>query len=246
MLYKLRLALAKTFTPSSVLRCTVCERDALKFFDFGQVNVRIEAKCPWCGSLERHRLMWETLRRRTVLGAGRGDERAPSSLDLLHIAPESFTVPLLRELVGTGYRSGDLEPGRADLVVDVTEIDSKDGSFDMIICSHVLEHVPDDAKALREFYRVLRPGGVALLPVPITAGTTFEDPTVTDPAEKLRLFGQEDHVRACGPDYFDRMEAAGFEVERIVPTSLMSEADAQRCRFLEGDILPLCRKPAAG
>src|SRR5262249_12426105 len=80
---------------------------------------------------------------------------------------------------------------------------------------HVLEHVPDDRRAMREFYRVLKPGGWAILLVPITVERTFEDPAVVDPAERLRLFGQEDHVRRYGPDYGDRLSEAGFAVSGV-------------------------------
>ena len=97
--------------------------------------------------------------------------------------------------------------------MDITDIQYPDDSFDAIYCSHVLEHVPDDAKAMSELYRVLKPGGWAILAVPIRGDTTFEDPTTTEPEERERLFGQSDHVRYYGKDFKDRLEAAGFEVK---------------------------------
>jgi ubiquinone/menaquinone biosynthesis C-methylase UbiE len=109
-----------------------------------------------------------------------------------------------------------------DIRMDITNIPLLNGSCGAIYCSHVLEHVPDDRKALREFKRVLAPQGWALLCVPITADVTFEDPSITSPQERLRLFGQDDHVRRYGPDFNNRLQEAGFMVEKIAPQDLSS------------------------
>ena len=96
--------------------------------------------------------------------------------------------------------------------IDITDIKFQNNTFDCILCSHVLEHILDDNKAIRELYRVLKPNGWAILQVPILREKTFEDPNIQTPEERLKYFGQEDHVRIYGLDYKDRLENAGFKV----------------------------------
>jgi SAM-dependent methyltransferase len=163
---------------------------------------RPQARCPRCDSLERHRHLWLFLERHTRLVSDR-------SLSVLHFAPErGLGARLARR---ERYVSADLEPG-AMLQLDLQALDLPDASFDWILCSHVLEHVPDDRAAMRELFRVLRPGGTAIVQVPTYAMTTDEDVTLT-PDENLARFGQRDHVRIYGADVFDRLRGAGFEVD---------------------------------
>jgi len=132
---------------------------------------------------------------------------------MLHVAPERCFESRLKKYFEPGnYVTADLLNPRAMVKMDITDIQYPNGYFDIIFCSHVLEHVQDHKKALTEFYRVLKQGGWAILNVPINAPRTFEDPSVVDPAERLKLFGQEDHVRRYGPDYIDRLREAGFKV----------------------------------
>ena len=112
--------------------------------------------------------------------------------------------------------------------MDITGIEYPDESFDVIYCSHVLEHVPDDRKAMREFHRVLKRDGWAILLVPINADATYEDASIVEPQDRLREFGQEDHVRIYGPDYVDRLTEAGFWVETMTPAELASPEDVVR------------------
>jgi SAM-dependent methyltransferase len=162
--------------------------------------------CGTCASLERHRLIWLFFKNCTNLFNGQKKK-------VLHIAPEISIGRLLANVQNIEYLSGDLTSGKAMVEMDITDIHFLKNTFDIIYCSHVLEHVPDDRAAMREFHRVLKPGGWAVLQVPITAPTTFEDPSVTDPAERIRLFGQDDHVRRYGPDYRDRLVETGFRVD---------------------------------
>ena len=118
--------------------------------------------------------------------------------------------------------------------MDITDIRHPDGSFDIIYCSHVLEHVTDDRKAMGKFYRVLKPSGWAVLNVPIMADTTFEDPSVTDPKEREKLFGQHDHVRAYGPDYGDRLAEAGFSATRYSPEDLLIKSQIEKFGISNG------------
>jgi SAM-dependent methyltransferase len=139
---------------------------------------------------------------------------------MLHVAPEPFFVEQFRAALGDGYVTADLFDANADFQWDVMNIPQPDESFDVIYCSHVLEHVTDDRQAIREFYRLLKKSGWAVLNVPVTAARTFEDPQVTDPKERERLFGQDDHVRSYGPDYVDRLRDVGFNVRVFAAVDL--------------------------
>lgn len=170
---------------------------------------RAGARCPVCSSLERHRVLWLYLR--DVAGIEGFSGR------VLHFAPERSIGERLRRLPGVSYVSGDLDPGAADEVMDITRIPRPDGVFDLVLCNHVLEHVPDDGAAMRELRRVLAPGGRLLMqhPVRFSSPATHEDPTVVTPEARLREFMQHDHVRLYGADYLDRLRAAGLSVELV-------------------------------
>jgi SAM-dependent methyltransferase len=163
--------------------------------------------------------VWLYLANKTDLFDGRPKK-------VLHVAPERCLQPLFSRSLGQGYLTADLAKNRAMVQMDITKIDHADGSFDVIYCSHVLEHVLEDRQAMREFYRVLRPGGWAILLVPITVERTFEDPTIVSPRDRLRVFGQEDHVRRYGPDFVDRLRETGFDVRTIRVQDLYGQADA--------------------
>ena len=162
--------------------------------------------CPRCGSLPRQRLLWWYLCEEGIAGR--------AGLRILHVAPEHGLEPRLRALPGTDYTSVDLHDPRATVQADLTDLPFADAAFDLVLCSHVLEHVPDDRRAMRELERVLRPGGLAVVQSPVNyeMAATHEDPTLTDEDERLRRFSQRDHVRVYGPDLLDRLIAAGFEV----------------------------------
>ena len=147
---------------------------------------------------------------------------------VLHFAPERCLEPLLRVRLGAGYRTADLEREDVDLRLDVTDLDLSDGSFDVIICSHVLEHVADDRRAMGELFRILAVDGWALVIVPVTRDATFEDPSIVDPDERYRLFGQRDHVRRYGPDVADRLTSVGFGVVTHRAADFHSESDISR------------------
>ena len=185
------------------VECPCCRG---RFRTFKTVESRpFSADCPGCGSRPRHRVLWLYPSRETPL--------PDSALRVLHFAPEQALQPPLRK-AAREYVSADLESPRAEVHTDITGMDFADGRFDLVLCSHVLEHVPDDAAAMREMHRVLAPGGLLVVQTPVNYDQvgTFEDPTVTDPAERLRLFSQDDHVRVYGSDLARRLEAAGFDV----------------------------------
>lgn len=168
-------------------------------------------KCPICLSSCRERLIWLYLSRHTnVLTA---------PLRVFHVAPERGIAEHLEQRGDLQYVASDIDPltylvPRKIMRVDLTEIPFADGSFDAIICNHVLEHIPDDKRAMSELFRVLAPGGFAVLlvPDPEKLDVTIEDIDAT-PEERTRRFGQADHVRLYGKDYVDKLAARGFEVE---------------------------------
>lgn len=176
------------------------------------------SECPWCGAAPRQRQLLIYLQTATDL--------FDRPYRLLHIAPERCLLRRFSTLPLVTYVSGDLSDS-AMLRFDVTKLPFADGSFDAIICLHVLEHVEDDLSAMREFRRVLTPEGLAVLQVPIGGETTIEDP-VTDPRERLKRYGQEDHVRLYGRDFEKRLVNAGFRVTRVNPADELSETDRVR------------------
>ena len=178
-----------------------------RFREFAARGARPAAACPRCGALERHRVLWLWLRERGGLG--------DVARDVLHLAPEPGLRRALRAVDGVRWVGGDLHPDDPGVQgMDLTALPFGDASFDLVICSHVLEHVADDRAAMGEMRRVLRRGGMAVLQQPVDrdAASTREDPAAP-PAERRRAFGQEDHVRVYGRDLGDRLRAAGFEVE---------------------------------
>ena len=217
---RLKRALISAFYIGRARWCPVCEKSSRKFLPFG-ADRRKDACCPHCNSLERHRLAWLFFARATDLFDGQAKR-------LLHVAPEPCLEAKLRSRLGDGYLSADLQNPLAMVKMDVTDIQFPDETFDVIYCSHVLEHVVDDRKAMREFYRVLKLGAWAVLLVPINAERTAEAPEVTEPAERRKIFGQEDHVRRYGPDYIDRLREAGFEVKTTRATDLCNQEEMIR------------------
>jgi SAM-dependent methyltransferase len=183
-----------------------CELCGGRFGRFAEQRPGWAVVCPRCGSLPRQRLLWWFLREEGVL--------ARSGLTILHAAPERGLAQRLRALDGARYTSVDLLDPQATVQADLTALPFADDAFDVVLCSHVLEHVPDDRAAMRELARVLRPDGLAVVQSPVNyeMAATHEDPQLTDEDERLRRFSQRDHVRVYGPDLRDRLAAAGLQV----------------------------------
>jgi predicted SAM-dependent methyltransferase len=140
------------------------------------------------------------------------------------------------------YLTADLNDPDVMVQMDITEINYPAHSFDVIYCSHVLEHVPEDRRAMQELFRVLAPGGWAVLQVPITADATFEDPSITDPREREKIFGQHDHVRCYGPDYQNRLEAAGFHVNSFSAEKVVGKANLGKLGVQADENVYYCTK----
>ncbi|MBK6610711.1 MAG: methyltransferase domain-containing protein [Sphingobacteriales bacterium] len=184
--------------------CPCCGHSYKKFASYGLVK-RQNALCRWCLSLERHRGLWLYFHEKTNI--------LQQKLRVLHFAPEHQFQKLFKNSPNLTYLSADLDMPTAMEKIDITNIPKPDNSFDVIICNHVLEHIPDDKKAMHELYRVLAPNGWAILQTPqLDSNQTIEDLTITDPKERERLFGQNDHVRIYGNDKKERLESVGFTV----------------------------------
>jgi Methyltransferase domain len=214
--------------------CPCCGGSFRRFMSFAS---RPNARCPKCWSLERHRVLWLYLTEDSDLLEG--------SPAILHFAPEFALRRALRSMVSGPYVTADLEASSlADISADITDIPVADGSFDLVLCNHVLEHVPDDATAIAELFRVLRPGGTAVMQYPVDNARelTFEDASITSPAARRRAFGQWDHVRLYGRDHVRRLAGAGFEVTRVDRASHMP-AEENRRRGLVSEPIYVCLHP---
>lgn len=220
----------------SAVKCPLCGG---RYRHFKAAWNRGNALCWRCGSHERHRAMWLYLSSRPELLEGAGS--------LLHFAPEWCLERRLRQVANLRYVTTDLDPALGELPLDITALDLPDESFGAILCSHVLEHVPDDAAAMRELYRVLAPGGWALVMVPLDHGraTTFEDPTIVTPEAREAAYWQSDHVRLYAPDIADRLRAAGFTVARERFAAELGPELAAHHGLLGEDDLFLCTRAAA-
>lgn len=177
--------------------CPVCGRRAARFLPY---QGREGALCPSCGCAERHRVLWRWLGRRLDEGAVR---------DILVLGPDDATDRVLRRREGLRYVSCDVDPTQAMVAADITALPFADGSFDLVVCSHVLEHVGDETAALAELRRVVRAGGEAIVMVPVdrTHAQTVEDPVEEDPARRFERFGHPEHVRLYGRDVAERLNA---------------------------------------
>ena len=207
-----------------------------KFLPYGYGSPRANVLSPSTLSLERHRLLWLYLTRETDFFS--------KPLKVLHVAPEQAFYKRFKNQKNLTYITTDLYSPLADVKADLCALPFEDDSFDVIFCNHVLEHISDDAQAMSELYRVMKKGGWGIFQVPqnINRAHTFEDDTITDPAERTRIFGQYDHVRVYGLDYFDRLRQVGFEVEEITYSTHFTAEEIERYRIVPQEILPLCKK----
>lgn len=224
--------LLSLFYRGNNVTCPVCQTSFRTFLPYGRINSRPNALCPNCLALERHRLMWVYLQQETNF--------FQEKLTVLHIAPEACFIPRFEKLHGSGYITADIESPLAKVKMDIHQIPFPDNTFDAVLCNHVLEHVDDDLKAMGEIRRVLKPQGFAILQVPFfkpVPDQTFADPSIRDPRDRERIFGQDDHVRRYGKDYADRIRAAGlFPVEDEFVNTL-DEETRKRFGLVKGEII---------
>lgn len=227
----------KAKTPAGYY-CPVCGTHNVSFLPGGVEKKRPNAKCPTCGALERHRLVWMYMVNDLWPRLPRGKKH------LLHVAPEEHLAKLLHESDDINYLSGDLFMPNVMVKLDLTDIDFPDNRFDIILCSHVLEHIPDDLRAMGEMLRVIKPGGFVIVIVPLYGETTYEDASITTPEGRLEHFGQDDHVRKYGSDIETRLSRSGFSVRsRKYATDLAP--DISKFTALRGQVIYECVKPLA-
>ncbi len=207
-----------------------------KFLPYGYREQRPNVLAPGSLSLERHRLLWLYLQSETRFFT--------EKIKVLHVAPEQAFYKRFRKQENLDYTTVDLDSPLADIRADITDLPFEDEIFDVILCNHVLEHVPDDKKAMQELYRVMQKGGFGIFQVPLDLhrAETYEDASITSPEARSRHFGQYDHVRIYGMDYFSRLESVGFQVEKIDYTNKITPELFEKYRLAKGEILPVCYK----
>ena len=206
-----------------------------KFLPYGYEIQRQNVLSPSTLSLERHRLLWLYLTNETNFFT--------SKKKVLHMAPEQCFLSRFKKL-NHEYITADLDSPIADVKADIVNLPFNDNSFDVIFCNHVLEHIQDDTKAMKELFRVMKKGGMGVFQVPqdLNRDVTFEDNSITDPKERAKIFGQYDHVRVYGRDYFDKLRSVGFKVEEVNYSQKVSSELSSRYRLMEGELLPVVFK----
>ena len=213
-------------------------RSFRKFLPYGYGKQRENALSPSTLSLERHRLMWLFLKDNTNFFT------ATKKLKVLHIAPEQCFLDIFRKQQNLNYITSDLESPIADVKADICDLPFKENEFDVVFCNHVLEHISNDTKAIQELYRVLKPGGFGIFQIPqdLSKAITFEDSTITDSKERAKLFGQYDHLRVYGRDYFNKLRSIGFKVDEVDYTKKITLDKIEKYCLMKNEILPVCYK----
>lgn len=206
-----------------------------KFLPYGYAKQRQNVLSPSTLSLERHRLLWIFLKTTSFF---------TEKLKVLHFAPEQAFYKRFKKLKNLDYTTTDLNSPLADVKADICNLPFKDEEFDVVLCNHVLEHIPDDRKAMQEIFRILKKGGWAVLQIPLDRHRkeTFSDDTITCPKKRTEIFGQYDHLRLYGMDFFQKLEEIGFKVEKIECQNHVSEENIEKFRLDKQEIIPICYK----
>lgn len=230
------LKVAAIFYKGNKVNCPVCDHNFRTFLPYGR-QARSNALCPNCLSLERHRMMWLFLQNETSF--------FNNKVDVLHIAPELCFIDRFEKVHENQYITADIESPLAKVKLDVHNIPFDDNSYDVVFCNHVMEHVNDDYKAMSEIYRVLKPGGFAILQVPLfypLLDVTYEDKSITSPLAREKAFGQTDHVRMYGKDYADRLKSVGFKVDENRYFEKLPAEDVKRYALPLDEPIFYCKK----
>lgn len=216
--------------------CIVCNTHFRKLLPYGRLKSRKNALCPNCLSLERHRLMWYYLKKDTRFFT--------QKLKILHFAPEICFANRFKQLKNLKYITADLDSPWAMIKMDIHNIQFEDNNFDVVFCNHVMEHVENDLKAMREIYRVLKPSGWAIIQSPQdwNLETTYEDKSIKKPRDREKHFGQADHLRIYGKDYGKRLSSAGFNVEENKLVYNLNKEEVTKNCFSANEIIYVCKK----
>ena len=204
-----------------------------RFLSYGYNTLRNNALCPGTLSLERHRLLWLYLNSNSNIES--------QFLNVLHVAPEQVFFKKFKKFKNWTYTTTDLNSPLADIKADLCNLPFKDETYDLILCNHVLEHIIDDIKAMKEIYRVLKTGGKAILQIPLDMEKeeSYEDHTIINPKDRSKHFGQYDHVRIYGMDFFKKLSNIGFRYEKIDFTSKLSDRDIIKYGLIKGELIPV-------
>ncbi|HHU75066.1 MAG TPA: class I SAM-dependent methyltransferase [Clostridiales bacterium] len=235
-------ALLKIYTPIGY--CNLCKTSVGFWRRIGEKNKTVytiigngqrRGGCPVCGSYDRNRWQYYVIKNYTEL--------LNQKSVVLHFAPEYPLLSKIKENIGTKYYTADIQEGRADYVVDITNIKFEEKKFDYIIANHVLEHITNERKAISELIRCLKDNGIIILSFPVTMETkTLENCNHISEEDRIKYYGQKDHVRLYGNDYIDRLERYGLNVEALIPNELLDKQTIIMNGFIENDIMLLCTK----
>jgi len=226
----------KLFYKGDKVHCPICNQKLKKFFPYGR-KIRENALCPNCLSLERHRLLYLFLKRKTDI--------FKKNIKLLHIAPEHCLIKILNNSQNIDYITGDLFSPLAKIKMDIHNIPFENDSFDVILCNHVLEHVQDDKKAIKEIHRVMKKDGFAILQVPFyypIPDKTIENKLITSKKEREKIYGQSDHLRKYGKDYDKRILSQELKVKKSNFIDSFSKEEKKYYGLQEKEVIYFCHK----
>jgi SAM-dependent methyltransferase len=230
------MRVASVFLRGNQVECTVCGSTFRKFLPYGRITPRENALCPHCLALERHRLMYLFLKEKTNFFT--------QPHKVLHVAPEYCFIDRFERMKNLDYVTADIESPLAKIKMDLHDVPFEDNTFDVVFCNHVMEHVQDYTRCMQELHRVLKPGGWGIIQSPQdwSRAHTFEDPSITDPKERERIFWQNDHLRLFGQDYGRELEKGGFTVHEDKFVMEMSDSQASRYALPREEIIYFCSK----
>ena len=210
----------------------------VKFLPYGYgEHLRPNALCPGTLSLERHRLLWLYLKRHSSF--------LKKPIKVLHVAPEQIFLSKFKKIQDWDYITTDLHSPLATVRADLCNLPFEEEQFDLILCNHVLEHIEDDIKAMQELFRVLKKGGTLIAQVPMdeNSAKTLEDFNIVKPQERAAMFGQYDHVRIYGLDFFDRLEKVGFRAIAVLIQDQLKASEIKRFALQPKEKIPVATKP---
>ena len=223
----------------NAVSCPVCEKSFSKFLSYGsEVAHRDNVLCPYDLTLERHRLMWLYLKNHSNFFT-------QANLAVLHMAPEQCFIDRFKAQQNLNYLTADIVSPIADMHFDLHQIPLENDRFDVVFCNHVMEHVQDPIQCMSELFRVLKPGGWAIMQVPqdFTRETTYEDPSIVSEADREKHYWQKDHVRLFGKDYPSYLERVGFQTTAFDLNAHYTQEEIARFRLMKEEVLYIFKKP---